>query len=152
MSEDSLVELITDTHKMVADMQSRIRLLEHEIKVLQGKANGTLFADLKIPARPNAPVIETTQVEPAAEVRPADDRTKVFGKIYNPDKKPINGVSVKIMDSSGKQVKATKTNMAGQWMALLPVGRYSIKYLHNSMPPSYRLANVEKGQVELEVI
>lgn len=154
MTDKTPVEMIEDMHKMMLELQATVKILDKNVKILQGKANGSLFPDVKIPATaaiatpqtPGMPSIKSVETTNAS-----DNTTVVFGHIYNDAQKPLHGVQVKIIQS-GKEVRTTKTNMAGKWMVHLSPGKYSIRYSAANMPPRYRQATVKPGMKELKVL
>jgi hypothetical protein len=159
---DSVIETIEKMHEILIRQEGEIKMLRKDVALMGQKVNGVLFPGASAPPQPTisakAPTIKTldkdlekAQKTIGVPLKPSG-KTVVFGHVKGKEGKAVSGVEVKITNSSGQQVKVTKTNMAGKWMAHLSPSRYSIKYSHSSMPPSYRLANVEAGQVELEVI
>lgn len=155
-----LVDVIYDMYDLLQKQEREISILRKEMALVSGKVNGVLFPDTKFPAKPeinSSPQIKAIEKDLDKSQKSIgtplqSQKTVVYGQIYNADQKPVHSANVKITDGNGKVVKTTKTNMAGKWMAHLPPGRYSIRYSHSKMAPSYRMAVVKEGQEELEVL
>jgi len=150
MSEKSALDKIDEIHSLLTALNNKVDLISANVDLLQGKATKKMLADIDISALTASAAPRPTVKAPAPKAKTT--KVRVFGKMYSADQKPVLGATVKIINSSNQVIKTTKTNKAGQWLAFLDPGKYSIRYLKENMPPSYRLAVVKPGINELEIL
>lgn len=155
MVEKSAIDKIDELYTMMHDLNAKMDLMRHSIQILH---NG-LLSDLKQSSKPMATTLSPpTQSMPIVkEVSPAStgriaSATKVFGKFIGSNGSPIGSADIKITDADNKVVKRLQTKADGTWETLLPIGKYSIKYTKQGLPPTYRMVNINEGQTEVEAI
>lgn len=152
--------MINEIHQMLTDLKDHVKLIDYNINILQGKANGSLFPNARMPldskinieqqSKPSL-IDDLQKDQKIIGVPLVNKSTRVFGKICGPDKKPINNVSIIVRNDKQEQVKQTKTNIEGDWSAFLPSGKYFLTYNKELMAPTYRIIEIKEGQTELEL-
>ena len=151
MTDLSPIQLLEETHSLLVDLHKKIDLLNQNVNILNSKANNQLFPK-QINPNPQAIAINSpTNIKPTASL-PKPMATKVFGTVYSQDQVPIAAAVVKITNSDKQPVKTLKTDHQGKWTTTLPPGKYSLKYMSDKMPTSYRIVQIKDGQDLLEVL
>src|SRR3990167_8893177 len=101
------LDLLNEIHAMLVALTARTALLETNLAILNDKANGHLFPDVKFQAGRQGPSAPPKIISPnlmrdlAADKKvagvpldkPAENHTgpaRVFGTVYSPDKKPLH--------------------------------------------------------------
>ncbi|MFA5048991.1 MAG: hypothetical protein WC516_08260 [Patescibacteria group bacterium] len=81
----------------------------------------------------------------------SDGKIKILGQIKNKDGRLVSGVNVKVFNNNNKMIKETKTNRAGEWMCLLPSGKYKAEYFLENMVNDNVNFNALPGQTLVRV-
>jgi hypothetical protein len=169
MEEKSALDMIDEMYRMMQSMQRTIQMMDRNVKLLNDKANGTLFADaisalksskltptqkaiaadLDAPSQVGVIQQSITDEQPIPYTQKVN--AKVNGKLTTEDGKPIHGVNIIIMNSANKVVKNTRTNRAGMWMTHLPPGKYSIRYEQDGRVTQYKAFDIKDGQTEVNI-
>jgi hypothetical protein len=135
MSDKSGLEMIEDLLDKVSLLDRRMQSIEQNMKLLLAARNASspqgLPPGLKLNNKPaqsataNAPRLEAPNSPPKPKPAViAAPNARVIGRIKGKDGKALPEVEVKVYDNRNAQVKNTRTNRAGDWMAFLPPGRY----------------------------
>lgn len=173
MEEKTAIEKIDEIYDVVKQLQKTMAVMDNNLKLLNSKANSTLFAEAiefktKNQSFPSPPQTSLQKIvmadlndkQPQAGValdtaeQPAylqQVNSKVHGKIVNINGKPIHGANITVYNSTNKIVKNTKTNRAGVWISYLPPGKYSAKYEVSGSQPSQKIFEVIEGQQEINI-
>lgn len=163
------IEMIDETWRRIDSLERRMSNIEQLLKELLNKFNSKPqeqrtqpMATIKVAEPPkmievSPPRINTNiETKPMAKIGDAPtknvtqtnqlnfgDKVKVLGQIKNKDGRYVSGVKVKILDINNQIIKETKTNKAGEWMSLLPSGKYKAEYF---------LENIVEGSVNFNVV
>jgi hypothetical protein len=152
MTEKSGIEIIKEIQEKITLLEKRFTNIEFMMKELLNRSNvGEKPAQIK-------PTISATEIKKTVVVPqsiavtktierqpvkigdfpagPAasspNSKTKIIGQIKNKDGRFVSGVSVKIFDANKQMIKETRSNKSGEWMSLLPSGKYRAElYLEN---------------------
>lgn len=167
MTDKTPVEKVDEMYDMMKTIQQQLAVMDVNIKMLNSKANGELFAAVRASALPAAkvpsqiaadldakPTIGVPTVHPAKSSQPTAKRptTRVQGKMTSDDGRPLPGITVKIISqTNNKTVEETRTNNAGVWTKFLRPGKYIAKYIHEARPTQFRLFEVKPGQEQMTV-
>ena len=170
MTEKSPLDTLNELHQMLSALTAKVSLMEQNIHLLHDKANGTLFGAPRAQLAPQIPTITSTgsnimsdldgsqrvigvpiasqAVSQAAQTNDA----RVHGKVFSPDKRPVQGVAIIIKNQKNELLEQPKTNIGGEWEVRLPVGKYALTYSKAGMSPVYKFVEVKSGQRELEIV
>lgn len=171
MAEKSGLEMLEDMRLKLEAMERRFANMEFMLKELLNRANGGEKKQQEKPVISATAELPKTMVVPQSCACPAptnkveigqvkkeikigdppvnstaanvDGKIKILGQIKNKDGRLVSGVNVKVFNASNQMVKETKTNRAGEWMCLLPSGKYKAEYL---------LDNVVSGSVNFNAL
>jgi len=142
MTERSGIEMIEELLEKVELLDRRYVIIEQMMKELLNRANG--FAPPSGEAKPEPqPQVALPSLKPRVtpkaqpQIKPQQQfgeevskktTHKAVGKIKDQSGRMRGGVNITVYDDKNQVVKKTKTNRAGEWMAFLPMGRYSAEY------------------------
>ena len=161
MTEESIIDVILEIRDNQRKLDKRLALMEHNLAILNSKANGELIAAVREHISVDAIKIGKPELKAPVSKKPAPKiskgsaqprkNTNVFGTIVNGRSKRLADVTVKIMNTKGEVLKVVTTNRAGLWRAFLPPGKYSAEYTKAGLPPQFRVIEIKEGMKELQV-
>lgn len=154
------VEMIEEIWRKVETLERRFSNIEMLMKELLNKANTTKVEkqepkqekqepkqekQIEILASKQEPIQIPKSIVSASDLMEKNvSKVKIMGQIKNKEGKYVSGVNVKVYNTiSNEVVKTTKTNKAGEWMSLLPIGKYRAEYY---------LENIINKQVEFNAL
>jgi len=131
MSEKSGLEMIEGLVASIAVLDRRMQAIEQNMKLLLAAKNASAPSGLPLGLKLNDKPAGGARLE-APEPTPPKEKplviaaanSRVIGRINGRNGKALPEVEVKVYDERDAQVKDTKTNRAGDWMAWLPPGKY----------------------------
>ena len=136
MAEKSGLQMIEETLGGMAVLDRRLQVVEHLLKELLAKTNATTPKTITPPQPVKAPPtieaqgtceLPATRASAAPLVKTSPN-TRVTGKVKDKEGRPLSDMSVSVYDAANKLVKQTKTNRAGDWIAMLPPGKYGAEF------------------------
>lgn len=180
MAEKSGLEMLEDMRLKLEAMERRFSNMEFMLKELLNRVNGgekkqqqekpVISATAELPKidniAPNCACPTPTNKVAIGQVKKeikigdppvnsqasnTDGKIKILGQIKNKDGRLVSGVNVKIFNASNQIVKETKTNRAGEWMCLLPSGKYKAEYLLDDIVSGSVNFNALPGQTLVRV-
>lgn len=156
MTEKSAFDTLNEIFEMVKDLQNKVNLLNQNFNILSNKINNDkpILNNVSgpLPIRASSVAEDLDKYQKKIGMGLPKENTRVFGQVFNDKKQPVFGVAVRISDTNNKLLKTIKTDAKGEWHFELKPGKYSIKYIKENMPPSYRIIDIKEGQSQLEVI
>ncbi len=82
----------------------------------------------------------------------ADGAEALQGRINDPDREPIAGVEVLVVDDDGVEVGLGVTDEEGQWFVPLPgPGSYTATLVEESLPPDVGLRDPDRASLDVDV-
>lgn len=158
MSEKSGLEILEEMKNKVDIMERRFANMELILKELLNRMNITE----KVQPKPViVPASQPQKLEAESEISigaastsaptNANGKIKVMGQILDKNGRRISGVKIKISDNNNRVVKNTSSNRAGEWMSLLPIGKYEAEYFLENVINSKVNFSVLPGQTAVRV-
>lgn len=156
--EQSAVDAIYEALEELKELKKQIKMIDSNVKLLNNKvlkiseAINKLEASPIAAAQPKPSAIPITTSTPQLETL---DSVKVFGRIKNAQKKPMENVKVNLFSARGELIKSRKTDSDGYWEARVPPGSYVIEYDPTDLSPNLKPVNInaiiDKSLQEYEV-
>ena len=82
----------------------------------------------------------------------ADGAEALQGRINDPDREPIAGVEVLVVDDDGVEVGLGVTDEEGEWFVPLPgPGSYTATLVEESLPPDVGLRDPDRASLDVDV-
>ena len=171
MTNQDPLQSLSEIHSMVTQLLAKVSILETNVAILNDKANGQLFPEVRFkagkqsaPAQMQVPSNASQEVinditgpqgigVPLKQAKPKSEKARVFGAVYGQNKKPLHNVSVLITNQAKELVGGDlKTNLAGEWETQLGPGKYAITLTRAGMSAIYRFVEIKPGQQEARVM
>lgn len=154
MTDKTPFDLLSETHTLLLSLHQKVDLLNKNLNLLNSKANGQILSALSTNSDIKTIIVDdnSIQSEQAPEKPRMSKETHVFGTFYNTNSKPVVSAMIKIMDSSNHPILSLRTDHQGKWSTKLKPGKYSLKYISDKAPTTYRIIDIKDGQEELEVL
>lgn len=158
MSEQSGLEMIESMKIKLEMMERRFANMELILKELLNRLNinektqpKPVIVPASQPQKSEAEISIEAVSAPTAPASTTNGKIKVMGQILDKNGRRISGVKVKISDNNNKVVKSTSSNRAGEWMSLLPIGKYEAEYFLENVISSTVNFSVLPGQTAVRV-
>lgn len=153
MSEKTTLEKVEEIWQKVNTLDKRFTIIEQMMKDILNKLNGNTITPekIKISSTQKTVSIDNTMKigDPTIPINP-NAKVKILGQIKKGGKCVFN-VNVKVYDNNNQIIKETRTNKAGEWMSLLPPGKYKAEYKLDNFIDTYVNFNVLPGQTMLRI-
>lgn len=136
--------------------EKKMKVLDNDIKLLNNKLNKLQLKEpAKILAAPTATAPLQVSETKVAEINIVNDLTKIFGRIKNKNKQPIEGVIVRLFTPSGEVVKTRTTDANGYWEVRIAAGQYGVEYdptsINKRLSPVNMTVQINPGMKEYEI-
>ena len=162
MAEKSGIEILDNINSRIDLIEKRFTNVEQMMKELLNRANTikdlrpTISSEAKIDTgvkieTPSVKTEDTIKIGDPSVITPPNQKIKVLGQIKNKEGRYVSGALVKIFNESSQVIKETKTNKAGEWMCLLPAGKYKAEYFLKDIVSGNVSFNALLGQTLLRV-
>lgn len=156
MSEKSGLEILEEMKNKIDLMERRFFNMELLLKQLLNRANigeGIQQKPITIlgSQKSTEKIVEVSTVSEQTVATNSNGKVKVMGQILDKNGRRISGVKVKVLDNNKKVVKNTSSNRAGEWMSLLPIGKYEAEYFLENVISSTVNFSILPGQTAVRV-
>ncbi len=171
---EQILQALDSLTATVNELKGSIQLIEANIKTLNNRAagimlnNGSQAQSTKavLPSvTPQPPTTlrgrPVTADAPQQEVQQSNVQQeegqgvltykKVFGKLINSAKEPIENVLITVYDKNNELCGTTETDPVGYWEIMLRPGKYSVEYTKVGFKTTNKTFEVSKNAKETEV-
>lgn len=172
---EALQKILDDLNALRTEFNSlkeSVQLIEANIKTLNNRAAGLMMnnppsaktakADAPAAVIPQASSLRGRHTTEAIATREPqfvqeEERPgvltykKVFGKLINNAKEPIENVLIKVYDKNNEVCATTETDPTGYWEIMLKPGRYVAEYTKTGFKTTNKTFEVSKNAKETEV-
>lgn len=160
---EALQKIINDVQALktsIDEMNTAIKLIEVNIKMLNNRAAGllkqgteTTLSPEKYKSNEQIKLDNTWEKPPQIE---KNDKVlvykKVFGKLLDNNKEPIEGVLVRIYDKNNEVCATSETDPTGYWTSMIRPGKYIAEFVKTGFRQINKSFELSKNMKELEVI
>lgn len=148
------IELILNKLNSLEELiEKKLKVIENDVKLLNNKVN-----KLSSPKETKASGPSATAPVPVVDqlvVAHSNELIKIFGKIKNQNKQPIENVQVRLFTPTGEILKTRATDSNGYWEARIPPGQYGVEYdptgINKRLSPVNMTVNIKPGSKEYEI-
>ena len=156
--EKSAIDTIYEILSEIKELKKQMIVLDNNVKLLNNKFSKITKVSPEVSQNQPRAEIPAKKIQPEAVLIKNDnpkESVKVFGRIKNQNKEPINNVDIKIYNDAGEIIKKRNTDDKGYWEARLAPGKYGIEYDPSSLNKKFKPLNINiniiDGMKEYEV-
>lgn len=177
--EKTALEILLELPAMFKRLESKVDVLDTNLKILNSKLNKMRSIDSIITApqlQPkyitaqqkqkqlptatpgNIPNIKDKQDAPVKQQRERADTAKlvignilVFSDIRTSSGSPVTGMTINIFDSTNDLIRNLRTDANGHYECKLPPGKYSMEMIHPKLKTQNKAFEISKDMKTFEV-
>lgn len=137
---ESAIEIIYEMKEMLILLNSRIDLLDKNIKLISNQLKKLKVVNNELEQN---------------ETPSSDNRIKLFGRFKQSDSTPMFGVEVKIFNEKNDFLKSRYSDKDGYWEIRVLPGKYTATFDASKINPKFKIVvknfEVKVGTTEMEI-
>lgn len=148
-----ILEVVNKLKTDIEQIKNSVHLIEANIKILNNRAAGLVNNSIPVDSGLVIPIQAEEQI---SHIVPSSSGAfvykKVFGKLTNNNKEPIDGVLIRVFDKNNEVCATAETDPTGYFTFMVRVGKYMAEYTKTgfrTINKTFEVANKDK-EVEIK--